>query len=64
MNGTPIIVPKGIRYISDWEGYEENYMFPFPHILDKQIPGCGYTEFCIKNKMNVIMFSKTNITTK
>ncbi len=61
MNGTPIIVPKGIRYINDWEGYEENYMFPFPHILDKQIPGCGYTEFCIKNKMNVILCSPRRI---
>lgn len=48
MNGTPIIVPKGIRYISDWEGYEENYMFPFPHILDKQILVVDIQSFVLK----------------
>ena len=39
-----LVVPKGIRYISDWDGYNlENY--PFPHILDKVLTGCGFTEY-------------------
>ena len=39
-----IIVPKGIRYVSEWE----NFTIPdFPHIMDKQIPGCGFTEWCL-----------------
>ena len=51
-----IIVPKGIRYISDWSGYSLNN-FPFPHILNKSITGCGYTEYCIRNEQNVIILS-------
>jgi len=52
----PIIVPKGIRFISDWEGYRlENY--PFPHILNKVLTGCGYTEYCIKNDQPLVLIS-------
>ena len=47
MNTKIIKVPKGIRYLSDWTDFDlENY----PYILDKQIPGCGFTEWCIRNK--------------
>lgn len=49
-----IIVPSGIRYISEWEGFELNSV---PHILDKKIPGCGFTEYCIRNDQNVILCS-------
>ena len=51
-------VPKGIRYISDWKEFE---IFNFPHILDKQIPGCGFTEYCITNKESVILCSPRKI---
>ena len=52
----PIIVPRGIKYISDWEGYDlKNY--PFPHILNKVLTGCGYTEYCIKNDQPLVLIS-------
>lgn len=54
-------VPKGIRYISDWKEFE---IFNFPHILDKQIPGCGFTEYCITNNENVILCSPRKILLK
>ena len=55
-----IIVPKGIRFISDWSEYNLND-FKFQHILDKKIPGCGYTEYCIRNDMNIILCSPRKI---
>ena len=55
-----IIVPKGIRFISDWEEYDLED-FKFQHILDKKIPGCGYTEYCIRNDMNIILCSPRKI---
>ena len=56
-SGTSIIrVPSGIRFISDWKDYNLDD-FDFPHILNKKIPGCGYTEYCITNNMNVILCS-------
>ena len=51
-----IIVPKGIRYISDWKEYSlENYAFP--HILNKTLTGCGFTEYCIRNNLNMVILS-------
>ena len=55
-----LIVPNGIRYISDWSDYSLEH-YQFPHILNKTITGCGYTEYCIKNKMNVILCSPRRI---
>lgn len=55
-----IEVPEGIRYISEWE--EFNQIFPkVPHIMDKSITGCGFTEWCITNSFNVILCSPRNI---
>jgi len=52
----PIVVPKGIRFISDWEGYDlKNY--PFPHILNKVLTGCGFTEYCIRNDQPLVLIS-------
>ena len=60
MKKTVVNVPKGIRYISDWKEFER--IFPrFPHILDKQITGCGMTEWFISNSMNVVLCSPRNI---
>ena len=53
-NTYSIIVPRGIRYLSLWQGFE---ILPFPHILDKQIPGCGFTEFCLTNNQNTVLCS-------
>lgn len=53
-----IIVPKGIRYVSEWE----NFTIPdFPHIMDKQIPGCGFTEWCLTNNQDVVLCSPRRI---
>ena len=59
--GKPIIVPSGIRYISDWKEYDEKYLLDQPHILDKKIPGCGFTEYCIRNSRNIILCSPRKI---
>jgi len=58
-----IIVPKEIRYVSEvnecgekvWDYELENY--PFPHIVNKVLTGCGYTEYCLKNKQKLILIS-------
>ena len=60
-----IIVPKGIRYITEkdkdtgeiiWKDYRlEDY--GFPHILNKKLTGCGYTEYCLKNSQYLILTS-------
>jgi len=65
MEKNKIIVPKGIRYIGEinsetgekiWKDYElENY--GFPHILNKVLTGCGYTEYCIGNNQPLILVS-------
>lgn len=51
-------VPSGIRYISDWKDYR---IHSIPHILNKQIPGCGYTEYCIRNSDDTILCSPRKI---
>ena len=51
-------VPSGIRYMSEWEEYR---IHSFPHILNKQIPGCGYTEYCIRNSDDTILCSPRKI---
>ena len=53
-NTYSIVVPRGIRYISNWSDYR---IFPYNHIVDKQIPGCGFTEFCIRNDQNLVLCS-------
>ena len=58
MNKTTIDVPAGIRYISEWEGFN---LPNFPVIINKQITGCGFTEWCIRNNYNVILCSPRRI---
>ena len=54
MNKTILKVPGNIRFISDWKEFGlEN----FPYILDKQLPGCGFTEWCLTNAENLILCS-------
>ena len=59
-NNREIVVPEGIRFISDWKDYSL-HRFPFQHILDKKIPGCGYTEYCIRSFMPIILCSPRKI---
>ena len=58
MNKTILNVPKGIRYISEWKEFSlpEN-----PCIINKQITGCGFTEYCITSDVNVILCSPRKI---
>ena len=61
MNVIKIDVPAGCRYVSEIEGFK---IHDFPHILNKQIPGCGFTEYCIdplKNSENVVLCSPRKI---
>lgn len=53
-----ISVPKGIRFISDWEGFS---LPDNPTIINKSITGCGFTEYCIRNDQNIILCSPRKI---
>ena len=56
MNKEKIVVPSGVRYIGEWKEYRlEDYAFP--HILNKVLTGCGFTEYCISNQQNLILVS-------
>lgn len=49
-----IVVPEGIEFISNWK----DYVMPTGHcIVDKGVTGCGYTEMCLRNDLNVILCS-------
>lgn len=54
MNKTIINVPPGIRYISEWEDFN---LPDFPCIIDKQVTGCGFTEWVINNQFNMVLSS-------
>mgnify|MGYP000893086645 FL=1 len=58
MERKTIVVPAGYRYISEIPSFK---LHDFPHILNKQIPGCGFTEYCITNDENVILCSPRKI---
>jgi len=56
MKKQKLIIPSGVRYISEWEDYRlENYNFP--HILNKVLTGCGFTEYCISNDLDLVLVS-------
>ena len=57
-NKTIIKVPKGVRYIGNWKGFN---LPQEPHIMDKTITGCGFTEWCLTNEFNVVLCSPRNI---
>lgn len=49
-----VVVPRGIRFMSEWTDFG---LPDYPCILDKQIPGCGFTEYCICNRENIVLCS-------
>ena len=56
MEKVEIVVPSRVRYISDCEEFDfEN--FPTKCIINKQLPGCGFTEWCIRNNHPLILCS-------
>ena len=58
MNKTVLNVPFGIRYISEWEEFQ---LPDFPVIVNKQITGCGFTEWCINDRLHKIVCSPRKI---
>ena len=56
-------VPKGIRYLGD-QGWFNLRKFGYRYILNKQNPGCGFTEYCIKGPENVILCSPRKLLLK
>ena len=56
MDRQKIVVPRGIRYISEWSEFNFN-RFPGKCIINKQLPGCGFTEYCLRGSENVILCS-------
>ena len=60
-----IPVPKGIRYIGSWKDFNLSFFGPGPFIIDKQIPGCGFTEYCLTSKFeNIVLTSPRKILLK
>ena len=58
-----IEIPEGIRFLSDWEGFNFS-KFPDKCIINKQIPGCGFTEYCIRSNENIILCSPRKLLLK
>jgi len=56
-----IIVPKGIRFISEWKELEDQLPEGIHYIMNKTITGCGYTEYCITNDKPVIICSPRKV---
>ena len=57
---TVIPVPAGIRYMSEWTDFDLTF-FRGPYIIDKQIPGCGFTESILTNNYHTILCSPRKI---
>jgi len=53
MNKFTINVPYYVRYMSEWNGFNLS-MFPDKCIINKQLPGCGFTEYFLTSNENVI----------
>ena len=51
------VVPRGIRFISELGTDFRFYKLPVKCIINKQLPGCGFTEYCLRGSENVILCS-------
>ena len=51
------VVPRGIRFISELGTDFRFYKLPVKCIINKQLPGCGFTEYCLRGPENVILCS-------
>ena len=49
--------PRGIRFISELGTDFRFYKLPVKCIINKQLPGCGFTEYCLRGPENVILCS-------
>ena len=53
-----ISIPENIRYFSEWKEFS---LPDSPIILDKKLPGCGFTDYCITNSQDLILCSPRRI---
>ena len=51
------VVPRGIRFISELGTDFRFYKLPVKCIINKQLPGCGFTEYCLRGPENIILCS-------
>ena len=51
------VVPRGMRFISELGTDFRFYKLPVKCIINKQLPGCGFTEYCLRGPENVILCS-------
>ena len=51
-----LTVPGGIEFISQWNNFDINSLV-FPHIMNKKITGCGFTEYFLRSPDNVVLCS-------
>ena len=49
-------VPQGIRFLSEWNEFNLK-SYPAKCIINKQIPGCGMTEYCLLGNEPVVLCS-------
>ena len=56
MKKEKINVPEKVRYFRDWKEFDiANYQHPF--ILNKVVPGCGFTTYALENQYPTILCS-------
>lgn len=61
MNKKIIVVPGQVDFISNWNNFSF-HNFQGPCIIDKEVPGCGMTEFALNPKSgNVILCSPRRV---
>ena len=53
---TPIQVPAGVRFLNDWDEFCLDAFEP-KCIINKEIPGCGMTEYCIRSQEPIVLCS-------
>ena len=63
LNYVEKVVPPGIRYLSDGDWFKLSD-YPKKCIINKQNPGCGFTEYCIRGPENVILCSPRKLLLK
>ena len=51
-----IDVPANVRFICDWEDFKFSN-FPKKCIINKEIPGCGLTEYCLTSPEPIVLCS-------
>lgn len=59
----PVDVPAGIEHLSDWADFKLSN-FPAKCIIHKELPGCGFTEYCIRSNENMILCSPRKLLLK